>query len=418
MQNGWVSRPGRPNPESGSYLRAPAGQWTPAAFTAQQAAGTEPILVLDRDAITPWGWEHGSFRGSCARLAQKYPNARCIEAGNEPDGTGDASSGQSKQNYYALIAAARAAWPNAKIIAGGLVFIDFSYLDGVRAAGADVAAIHPYAQDGDSLPALIAACRDHTTLDLWCTEWGTDAIPDPHERAVWATGMEIAMWEQGVKVAICYRYDSDGSAFEVRGTEMEAAIIDAIPNVASDPPAVTENTVPPEGIAVPWDSVELITAGYSTAAEWYAFSGVQRQLVCAVIHDMEGYEAGAIATWDTGVAGAHLSILRDGHKVLNVRVEDVAWHAGTDRTTGRTPFWQAHNINPYSLGIELEGFAGKPYTPEQAVALGEVAQWLAAEHGVARAFTGDSLTGWHRHSEISNQRSDPGPTFDESWVTG
>jgi N-acetyl-anhydromuramyl-L-alanine amidase AmpD len=42
---------------------------------------------------------------------------------------------------------------------------------------------------------------------------------------------------------------------------------------------------------------------------------------------MEGYLAGAIATWNQGRAGAHLCVLRDGTIVRTVRLEDVAWHA-------------------------------------------------------------------------------------------
>jgi hypothetical protein len=167
------------------------------------------VLVLDRQSITVWGWLHGSFRGSCARLAQRYPDLKYVEAGNEPDGTGDPSSAQSKADYYALISAARAAWPHATIIAGGLVAIAFDYFDGVQAAGADVAGFHPYAQQPETLPSLIAACRDHTSLPLVATEFGApkELFDTEHDRAVWFSGMLVALWEAGITMACVYRYD-------------------------------------------------------------------------------------------------------------------------------------------------------------------------------------------------------------------
>jgi hypothetical protein len=205
-----------------------------------------------------------------------------------------------------------------------------------------------------------------------------------------------------------------GQDFSVTGTESEAAIIDAIPNLAGDPPSSTPLSGVPSD---PWDSIELVTAGFTPGAQCVAVFGVPRQIVGAVAHDMEGYEAGALATWNQGNASAHLSILRDGHIVLNVRIEDVAWHAGTSRATGRTPFWQTHNANPATLSFELEGFAGQPYTDAQAAAVGKIARWAEAKYGVQRIHTFDQLAGWHAHSEISNQRRDPGPTFNWDWVT-
>lgn len=132
---------------------------------------------------------------------------------------------------------------------------------------------------------------------------------------------------------------------------------------------------------------------------------------------MEGHLAGAIATWNQGAAGAHLCVLETGEIVRTVKIEDIAWHAGTDGSTGRTAFWKSHNINPYSIGVEIEGFAGRPFTAQQAAAIRRIALWAEAKYGIARVHTFDQIDGHHAHSELSNQRGDPGSTFDWGWVT-
>lgn len=163
-----------------------------------------------------------------------------------------------------------------------------------------------------------------------------------------------------------------------------------------------------------WDSVNLITAGFSTPSEWSTTD--PRTINGIVWHDMEGWLAGAIATWNTGVAGAHLCILRDGSVVLTVALSNIAWHAGTNNvpgsgTYGRTPFWRSHNINPTSIGIELEGFVVSGYTPQQIDACVRVGVYLTRMYGIEPSRQYDNLEGHHLHSEISAMRSDPGPLF-------
>ena len=123
----------------------------------------------------------------------------------------------------------------------------------------------------------------------------------------------------------------------------------------------------------------------------------------------------ALERWNdpTSSASAHLVILRDGSVVLTVELDNIAWHAGTDASIGRTPFWQRNNINPFSVGIELEGFAVTGFTPQQFLAARRVADWLTAHYNIPREHTLDQIEGHHLHSELSNQRHDPGPTF--SW---
>lgn len=173
---------------------------------------------------------------------------------------------------------------------------------------------------------------------------------------------------------------------------------------------------PPPGVC--WDRDWFITAGFTPSAQSVAQFGVVRSIHAVVWHDMEGFLAGAISRWNTGVAGAHLCVLRDGTIVRTVRLEDVAWHAGTDAAIGRTAFWKAHNVNPYSIGVELEGFAATGYTAEQAAAVKRITDYVTRQYGVLRKHTVDQITGHHAHSEISNQRSDPGPGFSWSWIGG
>jgi N-acetyl-anhydromuramyl-L-alanine amidase AmpD len=149
--------------------------------------------------------------------------------------------------------------------------------------------------------------------------------------------------------------------------------------------------------------------------------GVDRAITAIVWHDMEGFLPGAIARWNTGVAGAHLAILRSGAVVRTCRLDDVAFHAGTDNDPksgvfGRTQFWRQHNINPYSVGIELEGFLSKGYTPQQASACRRVSDWLTHKYSVLREHTVDQIEGHHLHSELSSSRSDPGSQFNWDWV--
>jgi len=175
------------------------------------------------------------------------------------------------------------------------------------------------------------------------------------------------------------------------------------------PPAPAPN---PGGVC--WDRQQLITNGFTPGR-------AGQRIRSLVWHDMEGWLAGAISRWNTGAAGAHLCVLRSGEVVLTCRLEDTAWHAGTDNNPasgvyGRTAFWRGHNINAYSIGVELEGFQVSGYTAAQAAACRRISDWATAKYGIVRAHTFDQLDGHHAHGEISSQRSDPGPLFNWGWV--
>lgn len=146
-----------------------------------------------------------------------------------------------------------------------------------------------------------------------------------------------------------------------------------------------------------------------------AVFGVPRTIVKGVVHDTQGHTIqSAIDTWNNNcAASAQLVVGEDGEVVLTVLIENVAWHAGAGPGVGRTPFWAdgANNVNPRSVGVEFCGIAGTPYTDAQYQSGAEIAHWLEADYGVPRLYTPDLLPGWIDHAAISNQRSDPGPTF-------
>jgi N-acetyl-anhydromuramyl-L-alanine amidase AmpD len=166
---------------------------------------------------------------------------------------------------------------------------------------------------------------------------------------------------------------------------------------------------------VPWDAARLIRRPFTV--------GRGGACVCSVVwHSLEGSADGAISWWESqGGASAHFIITRAGRILLTVPLEHTAWHAGTDGTPGsgvygRTPFWRTHNVNQHSVGVELEGFAATGFTHEQAASARRLADWLTAQYPIPRAHTRDQYAGHHRHSEISAQRSDPGPFFQWEWV--
>jgi AmpD protein len=95
---------------------------------------------------------------------------------------------------------------------------------------------------------------------------------------------------------------------------------------------------------------------------------------------------------------AHFLIRRQGQLIQFVAGEDRAWHAGLSRFKGR------ERCNDFSLGIELEGDALRPFTD--------------AQYRVLARLTGDLARRWPLrwvagHSDIAPGRKvDPGPLFE------
>jgi N-acetylmuramoyl-L-alanine amidase len=81
--------------------------------------------------------------------------------------------------------------------------------------------------------------------------------------------------------------------------------------------------------------------------------------------------------------------------------------------------WAAQAANPYSINIEVVGFAGSPATWTAPViqSLGSLAGWLASEYGIPLVYREDPASpplarGFVAHGALQPQdRSDPGPYF-------
>jgi N-acetyl-anhydromuramyl-L-alanine amidase AmpD len=159
---------------------------------------------------------------------------------------------------------------------------------------------------------------------------------------------------------------------------------------------------------VPWDAIDLVPQ--FTRGRPLPITGI-------VWHTLEGSSSGARSWWrQCDCASAEFIIERSGLVVLCVDLGNTAWHAGTRWVngvhTGRTPYWRAHNANHGNVGIELEGSASQPSFPAaQIEGAKQLARWLTRRYGIPAEHRANDMSGHKRHSEVSNQRSDPGPNF-------
>ena len=98
---------------------------------------------------------------------------------------------------------------------------------------------------------------------------------------------------------------------------------------------------------------------------------------------------------------AHLLIDRAGRAVQYVPLTRRAWHAGQSCFEGR------ERCNDFSIGIELEGLPGQPFTDAQYATLAALVEILRA------AFPGITAERVVGHSDIApGRKEDPGPRFD------
>jgi AmpD protein len=101
---------------------------------------------------------------------------------------------------------------------------------------------------------------------------------------------------------------------------------------------------------------------------------------------------------------AHFLIRRDGETIQFVPCEQRAWHAGQSNWQGR------EKCNDFSIGIELEGSDGVPFTDAQYIALNALLAAIKARYPIA------GITG---HSDIApSRKTDPGPHFDWPRIRG
>jgi AmpD protein len=97
---------------------------------------------------------------------------------------------------------------------------------------------------------------------------------------------------------------------------------------------------------------------------------------------------------------AHYFIDRAGEVIELVDPDQMAWHAGESTFNGRG------ECNPFSIGIELEGSPGHPFTDGQYLVLKELCLLLMARYPL---ITPERIVG---HSDIApGRKEDPGPLF-------
>jgi N-acetyl-anhydromuramoyl-L-alanine amidase len=98
---------------------------------------------------------------------------------------------------------------------------------------------------------------------------------------------------------------------------------------------------------------------------------------------------------------AHVFIDRAGGVTQCVNLFDRAWHAGVSVFDGRK------DCNDYSIGIELEGTDDLAYSPQQYMALAELAASMMV---VFPAISRERIVG---HCDVApGRKTDPGLAFD------
>ena len=95
---------------------------------------------------------------------------------------------------------------------------------------------------------------------------------------------------------------------------------------------------------------------------------------------------------------AHFFVRRDGAVVQFVDCDQRAWHAGVSSWRGRD------NCNDWSVGIEIEGLEGLPFTATQYRTLGRLLRALQQRYPIR------DVLG-HEHVAPGRKR-DPGAAFD------
>jgi N-acetylmuramoyl-L-alanine amidase len=123
-----------------------------------------------------------------------------------------------------------------------------------------------------------------------------------------------------------------------------------------------------------------------------------------VIHDTECREVGPALSWfesPNSQVSAHYVIDRDGSIYRCVADERRAWHAGDSVLEGRA------DVNTYSIGIELVGFASTTYMPAQLDATVELCTTLCLKYTIPV----ERVVGHQDIAVPAGRKRDPGPHF-------
>jgi hypothetical protein len=191
-------------------------------------------------------------------------------------------------------------------------------------------------------------------------------------------------------------FAADAALFEVYRTLADPAFRDALglegpgPDVAGffGPERFGRLTAPrvdgqdtegdaPSGEALP-PCNDYAPAGWTAAdpSNWSSRAGTAISAV--TVHTMQGYYAGTLSWFQNpaaNVSAHYVMRASDGQVTQMVCEADKAWHVGSE--------------NPYTVGIEHEGFIADPswYTPVTYTESAELTRDVALDHGILRLRT-------------------------------
>ena len=144
---------------------------------------------------------------------------------------------------------------------------------------------------------------------------------------------------------------------------------------------------------------------------WEGRQGFSPQAI--VIHRAEGTFRGTIAWFksEKSKVSSHYVIALNGEVVHMVKDTDSAWHCG--RVVKPKWLYLKENVNPnlYTIGVELEGFAGNPAPFVQLIAAARLLEMLAARHGIV-IDTNHIIP----HNVICSDKDCPGKGVDIEWL--
>lgn len=157
-----------------------------------------------------------------------------------------------------------------------------------------------------------------------------------------------------------------------------------------------------------YPEAELHPWKYKSASGPTFYKG-QNKPIAVVIHIMQGHASTAIQWAAEGHYGASWSftVTKAGEVYQHLNFSDGGYHAGEVKN----PTWDlynGHNPNLYTVGIEHEGFSGKPYPDAQIEASTKLCRWILDTIG--QPVDRDHVIG-HYEIDAVNRPNDPGPTF-------
>ena len=98
------------------------------------ANGVTPMLALDRNSFTAHEWRYGAYQRRLDYWWRLFPTPAYVGGPNECDGSGPESSRTTKGRACRMVRGMLRTWPDATIVAFGLVGIRFDYIDALTEA--------------------------------------------------------------------------------------------------------------------------------------------------------------------------------------------------------------------------------------------------------------------------------------------